>query len=65
MRLRRRGDRVRLVRENGILELIQRRNERGSRYEDAEGLLHQPEREPWQPRPGLGQELDAFLDDEG
>ena len=65
MRLRRQGDRVWLLRENGILELIQRRNERGSRYEDADGLLHQPEREQWQPRLGLGQQLDAFLDDEG
>jgi hypothetical protein len=63
LRLKRRGDRVRLLRENGILELIQRRNERGARYEDAEGLLHQPAREPWQPRPGLGQVLDAFLDE--
>jgi hypothetical protein len=64
LRLVRRGEQVRLTRENGIVELIGRRNDKGYRYEDAGGLLNQPERAPWQPRPGVAQDLDAFLDDE-
>ena len=58
----RRGDRIRLTRRNGILEVIRRRNERGTCFADSAGILNQTVKR-WEPERGLGDHLDAFLDD--
>ena len=59
----RRGDRVRLARKHGILDVVRRWTAKGSYLEDSVGLLNQRPR-PLSSEPDLGQALDAFIDDD-
>ena len=54
---------AKLTRMHGIIEVIRRRNDRGCRFQDADGILNQQVRQR-APSPGLGDALDAFIDDE-